>query len=150
MRLLGKVLLLAALAMLSTTTTACAAFSQGDSPGPALVAKADQMAGVLLVYQASKHEDIDKQLALTQALTILGVDMQAVEATVPSATGLALATRICDENADLQPYHDLIAKLWTMAVYGSSPPASGAGAGPPPDSTTTASPMSALGVRCVT
>lgn len=93
----------------------CAAF-QGSA-----AAKLDQIAGIWLQYDSTPKADADKAAAFEAAIGVLGADFAQLEAVVPSATGLALAQKLVDGHPELTPYADLLAKLYTLALYGPTP-----------------------------
>jgi hypothetical protein len=133
-RLLLPLLVLA----LAVPVPACvtAKDASGSSPPAPIVTKLDQALGVYIEYQASDHGDAARVHALQGALTLLNVNMAAVDATVPTGSALLVAQRIVQERPELGPYEQLIAKLYTLAVYGTpapaTPPAPGAGSGVTP------------------
>lgn len=115
----SRKVLFALCALLLCSSMACASVT-ADPGGPPPVASAvDQLTGVWLTYEASPQTPDDQAAALTAALTLLGVDLDSLETVAPAGSGLVLASRVVAEHPDLAPFELLIARLWTLALYGA-------------------------------
>lgn len=95
-------------------------FGCGLVPQDSVAAKTDQMIGLFLQYDAVEEPTAEMQAELvTQALALVGVDASVVDATVPSATALQVAAKVVEKHPDLAPFEAMIAKLYTLILYGA-------------------------------
>lgn len=106
------------LCFLMALPTGCA-LTGGEVSG---AQKLDQVLGAALIYDSSAHDQAAKEQFFLSALTALGVSVEALRAAPPSAVGTALAAKMVEKHPELLPYQDLLAKLYSLAMNGTSPP----------------------------
>lgn len=112
------------LLLLSVLLLSSCAGLEGSMAGPG-PSKVDQLFGIALTYQAGAQDAAARTDALQAALEVLDVSLASLEAVVPTGTGLLLAAQLVEEHPSLVPYKDLVAKLYTVAVYGLATTAAG-------------------------
>lgn len=101
----------------------CAALGGGTSAPAAF----DQFLGLVLVYEDSAGTASDKELLLNGALSLLDVSLDDISEVKPSFVGIKLAEKLTAREPSLEGYEDILAKLYTIAMYGmpTSAPESG-------------------------